>query len=296
MMHNHTGREKSPSDDQHLNSLDLDDVDTAGAAAETQHAEGADSSDDIVSSIVSACIVVAALEEDANEALAEHSSTSSKKPRATTQECLVCWDGGPNTRLARTPCSHLYCQNCLSALFKATCTDIGRFPPRCCRQEIPPSIVDLSGRDFLERDILNRYSKAEVLKKNQTAFYCSRRTCSSIIAGSRIHDDVATCPNCDSKTCTRCHSDAHEGQCPEDPTMQQLQQLAQQKNWTQCVDCRRWVERTAGCSHMSKWRAVQTDALRGASSGPHMNCNSHFVRMPLRWRILLRLWPTLGKM
>lgn len=267
MMDTHIGQEQSLSDD----------LDTARTAAETQHADDSDCLDGataetepdlsgvVVLPAATSCSAIESWIQSVHQALPENLSTPTDTTGATKQKCVTCMDDFPLLRLARTPCSHLYCEDCLSALFEASFADIGRFPPRCCGQKIPPStVVDSSGVPLLKGDILDRCRRAYFRKRNQAEFYCSEPTCSAIIPHSRIHDDVATYPNCNSKTCTRCGSNAHEGQCSEDPAVQQPQQLARQEKWMQCVNCHRWMELRSGCDHISKWRAVHSDAHLGA--------------------------------
>lgn len=46
------------------------------------------------------------------------------------------------------PCSHVYCFECLQHLFKTSMQDETVMPPRCCRQEILVSLVELTLKEI----------------------------------------------------------------------------------------------------------------------------------------------------
>lgn len=81
--------------------------------------------------------------------------------------------------------------------------------------------------------------------------YCSNKSCSIFIRPSNMKGDKATCPECDSRTCTICKSSAHEGDCPQDPAVVALMATAAKEGFKQCPSCRVMVELTFGCNHMT---------------------------------------------
>lgn len=193
-----------------------------------------------------------------------HSSKPKEPDNAARQECAACMDQFRSAWMRRAPCSHTFCETCLTILYTTALNSIDTFPPQCCGREIPLSLMSFHSGPRYEA-LARRHKELTILKENEGAFYCSKPTCSGIIPESCINDNVAACPRCETKTCTKCKGSAHEGQCPEDPDMQQLQQLAREKGWARCVQCSRIVELAEGCIHMSKLKAVCSGVYPGAS-------------------------------
>ena len=172
------------------------------------------------------------------------------KARARTLEkiaCTVCDETKHFFDILEAPCRHNYCRNCTIDLFRLATTDESLFPPRCCRREIP---VELA-REFLDRDLSIRFvEKAEEFRTpNRT--YCVAPSCSKFIPLANIDNDVATCPACLERTCTMCKGRAHGGDCPHDTALQQAIEAANDRNWQRCYSCKRIVELSYGCNHIT---------------------------------------------
>ena len=184
-----------------------------------------------------------------NEATAESSASAASRQRPSTRiqrQCIACDLVKPLLDIARTPCGHDYCQECLRTLFELSTTDETLFPPRCCRQEIPlPSV-----RLYLSSALINLFEKKSIEFKTSDRTYCSQPTCSSFITSVNIHDEQATCTACGTQTCTICKNTAHDGDCPEDIATQQVLETAREQGWQRCYNCRRLVELDVGCNHM----------------------------------------------
>lgn len=103
-------------------------------------------------------------------------------------------------------------------------------------------LIDDFPEDFRQRQL-------EMDTPNRT--YCSSIPCSIFIGPSNIEGDKATCPNCDTRTCTICKGGAHDGDCPQDPAVVALTATAVREGFKQCPSCRLLVELTFGCNHVT---------------------------------------------
>ena len=181
------------------------------------------------------------------------SGTSSvrRESSSTPQDmktCVACGDDKPSIHVSRCPCSHEYCRDCLTDLFKTSITDESLFPPRCCKQSIPFGVNQV----FLPSRVVTDFQAKEVEYSILNRTYCHENRCSVFIHPDDIQGDVATCSQCQSTTCTICRGASHEGDCPEDEATQEIVRLAAEQGWQRCQQCRRMVELDHGCNHMSE--------------------------------------------
>ena len=105
------------------------------------------------------------------------------------------------SRLARTPCKHEYCRDCIQGLFQASLTDDTLFPPRCCKQPIT------FGGGVRIRSFESKLIEFDTPDRT----YCSNQLCSAFIRVENILEEKATCPECSTITCTVCKSESHLG-------------------------------------------------------------------------------------
>ena len=145
------------------------------------------------------------------------------------------------------PCGHEYCRDCTASLFNLATFDESVFPPRCCQQEIS---VDLAS-EMLSPEIHTRFSKTAEEFRTPNRIYCFSSSCSELIPRSQITSDIGTCLMCSERTCTVCKSAAHNGDCPQDPTLQQVIQTGDSLNWQRCFKCGGMVERLYGSYDVS---------------------------------------------
>ena len=186
---------------------------------------------------------------DGGSAEASTSGAASKKSANATcdRRCEACQDDKKWYDLARTPCGHEYCRDCLEDLFRSSLTDESLFPPRCCREPINIKLV----RPFLKAELVNDYEKKRIEYGTVNRIYCHRPTCSAFIGIENIDGNVAKCSECQLSTCTDCRGAAHTGDCPNDDVLQQVLEVARQNSWQRCYSCWRLVELDYGCNHMS---------------------------------------------
>jgi hypothetical protein len=167
--------------------------------------------------------------------------------RALSRRCIACQEHIRFYDMARVPCNHEYCRDCLQDLFRASMTDDSLFPPRCCRQPIDTKTV----RIFLTAELLKQYEQKKVEFDTSDRTYCSNPLCSAFIRLEDITNERATCPNCSAVTCAMCKAPSHGGDCPADIALQQVLQTADENGWQRCYSCRRLVELDIGCNHIT---------------------------------------------
>lgn len=157
----------------------------------------------------------------------------------------------PRLETIEAPCSHIYCHKCVIDLFESAMVDESLFPPRCCSQ----NMILKATQSFLPAELLKEYHEKglEYSTSNKTYCYLYISTCLAFIPSQCIQDDVATCKICYSKTCSICKGKCHENEdCPSNQGVKELLSIAVEEKWQRCYSCRRMVELTTGCNHISK--------------------------------------------
>lgn len=173
---------------------------------------------------------------------------SSVNLTSTTTHCVACGNDNNAEDIGRAPCGHVYCRDCLQNLVKTAIADESFFPPRCCRQPISFEIIQALLTSELVQAFINKH--VEVKTPNRT--YCSVQTCSAFVRSGNIVDNVGTCHECHSKTCTICKAAAHDrGECPKDPALQQILEMVGENGWQRCKSCSSVVELKHGCNHIT---------------------------------------------
>ncbi|KOS20501.1 hypothetical protein ESCO_005344 [Escovopsis weberi] len=163
------------------------------------------------------------------------------------RNCTACRDSFPASEMARCPCSHEYCGDCLRELFSAAMKDESLFPPRCCRQPIPLE----ANQTFLTAKIQDDFRAKSIEYGTPNRTYCHEPTCSAFISTRFIFGDRAYCDQCGAVTCTTCKGAAHDEDCSEDASTQEVLRLARENGWQRCQGCKSMVELNTGCNHMT---------------------------------------------
>ena len=126
----------------------------------------------------------------ANFPEAESSEWAAKRAgglKENDRTCTACGDAVPFFHVARCPCSHEYCRECLTELFKASITDESLFPPRCCKQPIPLQLNQI----FLPSRVVRDFRAKEVEYSVENRTYCHQATCSAFIPPHAVQDDLS---------------------------------------------------------------------------------------------------------
>ena len=175
-----------------------------------------------------------------------------KEPESTIPRapCVSCGDFVLPFDSIKLPCDpepHTWCRQCIFGLYEASLRDEQLHPPRCCR--VPIELEDI--QDFLSHDLVAAFLDKTIEFSTRDRTYCSQPRCSAFIPSEKILNGIATCPACGEKTCEQCKHEAHEeSDCPEDPSVQSVMQIAAAEGWRQCSRCKRMIELTQGCYHM----------------------------------------------
>lgn len=188
-------------------------------------------------------------ESDTEHHSCAESSAQASSRRMGSREviCEACRERKKHFEVMENTCGHAYCKECLQELFNLSTRDESLFPPRCCKQPIDLDDAQI----FLTKELKDRFEKARIEFETPNRTYCSRGTCSAFIPPGSITGDTATCPGCLTETCTICKDGAHQGDCPDDTTLQEILAAATENGWQRCYSCRRLVELEVGCNHMT---------------------------------------------
>lgn len=179
----------------------------------------------------------------------------SRPPRA--MPCSACLEDIPNENLLTLECQCQYCYECLNGAFRAGCSTMGSFPPRCCGN---PLRIMVWGY-LLKPDVLERYKTIEAEFSSHRPLYCAKKTCSEFIPDTAylLTEEAGHCSKCQTITCKLClkaekahrHWQLRRRICPEeDADETALLTLSAQRNWRQCPTCNVMVEKTNGCNHV----------------------------------------------
>lgn len=177
---------------------------------------------------------------------AESSAWAASRTSESHQgHCVSCQE---MKEIVSVPCGHLYCPDCIRRLFTDATIDETNFPPRCCRSQIPVSLVS----HFLGSRLTTRFEEKAIEIGTANRTYCSGPSCAAFIAPHRIHGTTGTCPmlGCGTRTCVLCNRAAHEGQCPRDNQFDETIRLAREVGWQLCQKCQHMVELGTGCYHI----------------------------------------------
>ncbi|KAI0119270.1 hypothetical protein F4814DRAFT_234338 [Daldinia grandis] len=191
-----------------------------------------------------------------------------RQPGRPPRTCDACGDQKHFAELARAPCRHEYCRECLTRLFRDASNDESLFPPRCCRQSIPL----VKNQVFIDRDVVQHFRQKAIEFSTPRRTYCHNHNCARFIPAPNYLNDTATCGECGYQTCMTCKGATHDGDCPNDEQLQQVFQLATEQHWQRCQNCWAMVELNTGCNHMTcrcgfgfcyvcggRWKTCQCD-------------------------------------
>lgn len=172
-----------------------------------------------------------------------------RNPQSDTpmKNCVVCEYEVEELSIMIAPCGDTYCGRCVNKLFDRAAQDESSFPPKCCGQIITQENVER----FLSPDIYKRFQVRSEEFSTPDRTYCSDPSCVTFISSNATVGDKAKCPACHKLTCIACKTEAHEGDCPEDPDLQSFMTVAAEAGFQKCGECKMMIERTQGCHHMT---------------------------------------------
>ncbi|KAF2678428.1 hypothetical protein K458DRAFT_138794 [Lentithecium fluviatile CBS 122367] len=164
-------------------------------------------------------------------------------------------DDLPANKTVKLGCGHRMCHSCLKRQFSLSVSDPQHMPPTCCTAEhIPLKYVDRLFDDKFKRLWNKKYQEYTTANR----LYCPTKGCGEWIKPTKIRMDLtygrryARCGRCNTKVCVLCNSKFHtRRECPRDEETNRLVQMAKDKGWQRCYNCRAVVELKEGCNHMT---------------------------------------------
>ncbi|XP_076938014.1 E3 ubiquitin-protein ligase RSL1-like [Bidens hawaiensis] len=186
-------------------------------------------------------------------------------PQPPQNICAICMDTKPQPEMFQNTkdCTHDFCTDCIrayiAAKIKENITAVKCPDPTCDRVIGPQDCGTIVPKEVLERweDIL-----CESLIMSSEKFYCPFKDCSAMMVDDGgVVVTVSECPSCNRLFCAQCKVVWHCGMSCEEFELwkkgelggddNMLINLAKDKKWMRCSNCKFFVERVDGCLHMS---------------------------------------------
>jgi ribonuclease HI len=191
------------------------------------------------------------------------------------ENCSICCEDKLSLMMVTMKCSHKFCSNCMKTYVDGkvqSCQVPVRCPELRCKYYISTaecrSFLPLASYQSLERAL----AEANVVHSDR--IYCPYPSCSVLLdpreclsarasSSSQSDNSCVECPVCQKFICVDCGVPWHSSiSCEEyqslpleerDAADITLHRLAQNKRWRRCQQCRRMIELTQGCYHMTCW-------------------------------------------
>ncbi|XP_044496888.1 uncharacterized protein LOC123219173 [Mangifera indica] len=201
--------------------------------------------------------------------------SSPSKGDKSVENCSICCEDKPSLMMITMKCSHKFCSHCMRTYVDGK-VQLSQLPIRCpqlkCKYCISTSECK-SFLPFISYESLERaLTEANVLHSDR--IYCPFPNCSVLLdpqeclsarasSSSQSDNSCVECPVCQRFICVDCGVPWHSSMnCEEyqnlpleerDASDITLHRLAQNKRWRRCQQCRRMIELTQGCYHMTCW-------------------------------------------
>ncbi|KAL9103212.1 MAG: hypothetical protein Q9163_001739, partial [Psora crenata] len=138
-------------------------------------------------------------------------------------ECVACSE---IRETVQVPCQHHYCTTCVVRLVSDSTVDESLFPPRCCGQEMPLSVI----RPYITPELTAKFEQTTIEFGTPNRTYCY--SCGIFMdPESSILGHHAHCTTCSLVTCILCKDRYHNGDCPDDQALEAVLRLAQETGW-----------------------------------------------------------------
>jgi E3 ubiquitin-protein ligase RNF144 len=180
--------------------------------------------------------------------------------------CDICVERKDSDQMFRNErCVHSFCSDCITKHISIKIQD-GITVVSCPGLECK-GVLELDDcRLFLPKDVTERWDEVlcRALFASEMMFYCPFKDCSAMLVNDKEEGEVirqSECPFCHRLFCAQCCVPWHPGiECEEFQRLNEsereredlmLSELAREKKWRRCPDCKYYVERTEGCLHMT---------------------------------------------
>ncbi|XP_052202429.1 E3 ubiquitin-protein ligase RSL1 [Diospyros lotus] len=191
------------------------------------------------------------------------------------ENCSICCEEKPIQMMITMKCSHKFCSHCMKTYVDGKVLS-AQVPIRCPQLGCKYYISTIECRSFLpvtSYEMLER-ALAEANVLNSDKIYCPFSSCSVLLdpheclsarasSSSQSESNCVECPVCQRFICVECEVPWHSSMSCEEyqnlPLEEReagditLHRLAQNKRWRRCQQCRRMIELTHGCYHMTCW-------------------------------------------
>ncbi|KAJ7949949.1 RBR-type E3 ubiquitin transferase [Quillaja saponaria] len=191
------------------------------------------------------------------------------------ENCPICCEEKPLAMIVTMKCSHKFCSHCMKTYVsgKVQCSQV---PIRCPQPRCKYFISTTECSSFLPFTSFVSMEKAleEANILNSDKIYCPFPNCSVLLdpreclsarasSSSQSDNGCVECPVCQRFICMDCGVPWHSSMSCEayqslpleerDSADITLHRLAQNKRWMRCQQCRRMIELSQGCYHMTCW-------------------------------------------
>lgn len=178
--------------------------------------------------------------------------------------CMICMDFKPSEEMfINNGCNHSFCTDCVGQYVGTKIQEnisIVKCPDVKCKGVLEPQ----SCRSFIPQQVFERWENAlcESLVLGSQRFYCPFKDCSAMLVDDGGEVVTASeCPHCRRLFCAQCRVVWHAGiDCSEFQRLSKdergredimVMELAKRKQWRRCPRCKFYVEKTAGCLHIT---------------------------------------------
>ncbi|KAL8513047.1 hypothetical protein ACS0TY_019290 [Phlomoides rotata] len=192
-----------------------------------------------------------------------------------TECCSICCEEKLSLMMFTIKCSHKFCSHCMRTYVEGKIQST-QVPIRCPQLNCKYCISAVECRSFLPVSSYESLEKAllEANILNSNKIYCPYPSCSVLLdsreclstrasSSSQCDNSCVECPLCQRFVCVDCGVPWHSSMtCDEyqnipleerDASDLTLHRLAQNKRWKRCQQCRRMIELTHGCDHITCW-------------------------------------------
>lgn len=201
--------------------------------------------------------------------------SSPSKGDGSLENCSICCEDKPSPMMITMKCSHKFCSHCMKTYVDGK-VQSSQVPIRCPQLRCKYFISTTECRSFLPVTCFESLERAlaEANVLNSEKIYCPFPNCSVLLdpreclsarasSSSQSDNSCVECPVCQRFICVDCGVPWHSSMSCEEyqslPLEERdagditLHRLAQNKRWRRCQQCRRMIELTQGCYHMTCW-------------------------------------------
>lgn len=218
------------------------------------------------------------LAKEAIDVLSASSKKVALQDTYQTEDCLICCEEKAPWEMLTVRCFHKFCSSCMVRYVDSK-LQASQVPIRCPQTGCEHYMSVDECKDFLPAACYENLLKAlaEANIPDSKRVYCPFPNCSALFykgqdastraSSSGNREDTAIgcveCPECHRLFCADCcvpwHStmscEEYQGLPADERNSEDitLHRLAQNRQWRRCQECRRMIELTQGCFHMTCW-------------------------------------------